>query len=84
MKLNAEPAVALAGALTAKCVTAAALTVIEFDVPVIDELTVSVAVIVWLPAVVSVAENVPEPLVRVESAGSVDEASELVKCTVPA
>ena len=46
MKLNAEPAVAEAGALTVKCVAAAALTVMLLDVPVIEELTVSVAVMV--------------------------------------
>ena len=45
----ALPAVALAGALTTKCVAAAALTVTAPLVPVIELVTVSVAVIVWLP-----------------------------------
>ncbi len=46
--------------------------------------TVSVAVIDWVPAVSSVAEKVPVPLVRVALAGSVAWASLLVKWTVPA
>jgi len=33
--------------------------------PVIEDVTVSVAVMVWLPAVLSVAENVATPLVKV-------------------
>src|SRR5437763_261190 len=56
------PAVAEAGAATVKCVAAAALTRIVLLVPVIELLLVSVAVIVWLPAVLSVALNVPVPL----------------------
>jgi hypothetical protein len=80
---NAIPAVADAGALTLKCVTAAALTAIGPLVPVIDAVTVSVAVIVWLPAVSSVALNVPTPLVSVEFAGNTAAPSELVKCTIP-
>ena len=58
------------GQLTAKCVAAAALTVMALaagDAAV----AVSVAVIVWLPAVFSVALNVPTPLVSVLLAGSV-------------
>jgi hypothetical protein len=46
VKENAEPAVALAGALTVMCVAAPAETEIVLDVPVVDEDTVSVAVIV--------------------------------------
>jgi hypothetical protein len=79
VKVNALPAVALAGALTAKCVAEAALTAIELDVPVMDEVTVSVAVIVWLPSVTRAALKVPTPLVSVESAGSVDPPSLEVK-----
>ena len=75
VKLKAVPAVADAGADTAKCVAAAALTAIAFDVPVIDGVTVSVAVIVWFPGVFNVAENVPVPFVTVESAGSTATAS---------
>ena len=84
VKLNALLAVADDGAATVKCVAAAADTAIEFDVPVIEEVTVSVAVMVWLPAVFSVAENVPTPLVKVESAGNTAAPSVLVKRTVPA
>ena len=64
--------------------TAAAPTLMVFEVPVIDDVTVSVAVIVWLPVVFRVAENVPVPLDSVEFAGSTACASVLVKCTVPA
>ena len=74
----------LAGALTAKCVAAAALTVMLPLVPVIEEVTVSVLVIVCVPAVFSVALKVPVPLVNVEFAGSVALPSVLVKCAVPA
>ena len=63
--------------------SAVAITVIGFDVPVIDALTVSVAVIVGFPAVLSVAENVPVPFVSVEFDGSTACASLLVKCTIP-
>ena len=82
--MKAVPDVAEAGAETVKCVAAADETAICFEVPVIEELTVSVAVMVRLPAVFSVAENVPVPLVKVESAGNVAAPSLLVKCTVPA
>jgi len=51
--------------------------------PVIEGVTVSVAVMVWLPAVFSVAENVPIPPVNCAFAGRVACASLLVKCTVP-
>ena len=53
--------------------------------PVILEVTLSVAVIVWAPALMSVAENVRWPFVKVESAGSTtpEDVSLLVKCTVP-
>ena len=85
VRLNGVPAVAVAGALTAKCGPA-----VEADTPIvpleldIDDVTVSVAVIVWLPAVARVAEKVPTPLVSVTLAGSTAAASVLVKCTVPA
>ena len=46
VKVNAEPAVAVAGAATVKCEAAAAFTVMLFDVPEIDAVIVSVAVIV--------------------------------------
>jgi len=59
------------------------MTFIALDGPVIEGVTVSVAVMVWLPAVFSVAEKVPVPLVNVAFAGKVACASLLVKCTVP-
>jgi hypothetical protein len=59
------------------------LTVMVAVDPVIDGVTVSVAVTVQAPAVFSVTGKVPVPLVRVASAGSVAALSELVKCTVP-
>ena len=63
---------------------AAALTAMVLLVPVIELVTVSVAVIVWLPAVFRVALKVPAPLVRVLLAGRVAWPSLLVKWTVPA
>ena len=79
MKLNAVPPLADDGGETVRCVAGALETTIEFEVPIIDEVTVSVAVIVRLPAVLSVAENVPTPLVKVESAGRTANPSLLVK-----
>ena len=81
--LIAVPAVAVLGALTKKCVAAAALTEIELVVPVIELVTVSVAVTVCAPAVFNVTENMPTPLVSVPFAGRVARPSVLVKCTVP-
>ena len=52
-------------------------------VPVILLETVSVAVMVWLPAVLSVILNVPTPLVSVEVLGSTAWPSLLVKWMVP-
>ena len=68
---------------TVKSGVATALTVIAPEVPVIDPVTVSVAVIALLPTVFSVAENVPTPFVSVEFAGNTAAPSVLVKCTVP-
>ena len=56
---------------------------ITLEVPVIEGVTVSVAVIVWPPSVSSVAEKFPTPFVTGESAGSAAWVSVLVKCTVP-
>ena len=81
--LIAVPAVSVLGALTEKCVAAAALTEIELVVPVMALLTVSVAVTVCAPAVLRVTENVPTPLVSVPFAGKVARPSVLVKWTVP-
>jgi len=76
--------VTAAGAATRRWVAAAGFTAIALLVPVIEALTESVAVIVRLPEVLSVALNVPTPLVSVELAGNVAAGSELVKWTVPA
>jgi hypothetical protein len=54
------------------------------EVPVREAVTVSVALIVWLPEVFSVAEKDPVPFASFESAGSTALASELEKWTVPA
>ena len=59
-------------------------TVITFEVPVIVVVTVSVAVMVWLPAVFKVAGNVPLPFVNVVFAGNTASGSVLVKCAIPA
>src|SRR6516225_3879488 len=61
----------------------AAFTVIPPWVPVIVDVTVSVAVIDCVPTVLRVALKEPVPLVSVESAGRVAWPSLLVKCTVP-
>ena len=53
------------------------------DVPVIDGVTVSVAVMVWLPAVSRVAEKVPVPELSVVLAGRIACGSLLVKAAVP-
>ena len=83
VKLKAVPAVALLGALTLKCVAAAALTATALLAPVIEMVTVSVAVSAWLPAVLRVALKVPVPFVSVLSLGRTAWPSLLVKCTVP-
>ena len=82
-KLKALPAVALLGALTLKWVAAAALTAMALLAPVIEVETVSVAVSVWLPAVVSVVLKLPAPLVSVLLLGNPAWPSVLVKCTMP-
>ena len=85
--LMGTPAVAEEGRLTTKCVAALAFTVIVPEVPVIEGVTVSVAVTVWLPAVTRVKPliKVPTPAVRVKLGGRMTPAPEsvLVKCTVP-
>ena len=81
--LNAAPTVAVEGAETEKCVATGALTVIVPEVPVMDPVTVSVAVMVCGPLVFSVAEKVLTPAVSVEFNGKAAAPSLLVKCTVP-
>jgi hypothetical protein len=56
-------------------------TLILALVPLIDEVTTSVALSVCVPTVASEAENVPLPLVNPASAGSVARLSVLVKWT---
>ena len=51
--LKATPAVCGVGAVTRNLLAAAALMTMALLVPVIDGVTVSVAVMVWLPAVTS-------------------------------
>jgi hypothetical protein len=65
VKVKLLPATVAAGALTIKCDAAAALTAIALLAPVMLLVVLSVAVSVWLPAVVKVTLNVPTPLVRV-------------------
>jgi hypothetical protein len=84
VKLNAVPAVALLGAATLNCVALAAETLMAPETPVTPAALASVPVIVWLPAVFSVALNVPTPFVSVLFAGKTACASVLVKWTEPA
>ena len=79
VKLNAVPLVAVVGAESVKCLAGPLETTIAAEVPVIEGVVVSVPVIVWLPAVTSVPENVPAPLVNVAFTGNVADPSELVK-----
>ena len=58
-------------------------TSIGFEVPVIDAVPVSVAVMAWLPTVFSVAEKFPVPFIRDPFAGSDAWGSVLVKWIVP-
>ena len=53
------------------------------EVPVIELVSLSFAVMVLFPVVTKVAWKVPVPLISVESAGSFAFESVLVKCTVP-
>jgi hypothetical protein len=50
--------------------SAKALTLTGLELPVIEEVTLSVAVIVWLPAAVGVADSILAPDSNVESAGT--------------
>jgi len=59
---------------------AAAVTAIKFEVPVMECVTVSVAVTVWVPGVSSVTGKLPDPLA---SAGRMALPSVLVKWNVP-
>ena len=85
MTLWLAPAiVGLGKPVTLRCVAAPGFTTMPDWVPVIDPVTVSVAVIVRVPTVLRVTAKVPTPLVRVPLEGSVAAPSELVIATVPA
>jgi len=60
-----------------------AVTLMWLEVPLMEDVTVSVAVMVWLPAVSKVSWNVPALDCRVASAGRIATPSELEMCTVP-
>jgi hypothetical protein len=62
---------------------AGARTSIEEEVPVTEAVSVSVAVMVWLPSVFNVPGKVPVPFAKVEFTGSSAWPSVLVKLTVP-
>ena len=81
VKLNALPAVGDAEEI--RRWVAAGLTKIAGELPVVELVTVSVAVMVWLPAVLSVAVNVRVPLESDELTGRVADPSLEVKWTVP-
>ena len=83
VKLKAAPTVALLGALTLKCVAAAALTAMALLVPVSEPIVVSVTLILSLPAVFNVALKVPVPLVSVLLAGRTAWPSLLLKWAAP-
>ena len=82
VKLKAVPVATLLGTLKVK-LAAGPLTEIEFDVPAMEAVTVSMAVIVWPPKDLNVTEKLPTPLIILESAGRIAWASVLVICTVP-
>ena len=75
--------VALAGAEMTNCEAAAAVTLTAPLAPVSELLEVSVAVIVWLAAVLKVIWNVAVPLIKVALAGKTAAGSVLVIWTVP-
>ena len=61
---------------------AVAVTAIEFEVPVMEDVAMSVAVTVWVPAVSSVTWK-PPPFCSVALAGRTALLSVLVMWTVP-
>ena len=79
VKLKGTLLVAPDGAATSSLEAAAAFTVMPVLEPVIDEDTVSVAVMDCDPAVFNVKLKLPTPFVRVVSDGSDAWLSELVK-----
>ena len=83
VRLNATLVVAAEGAVTTSFEAAAAVTVSAFEMPVMDAVTVSVAVKVCDPEVLKVTETVPNPLASNVFAGNTAWESELVNFTVP-
>ena len=81
MRLKAEPADTLAGALMTNLLAAAGLTAIPDWVPVMPPVRVLAAVIDWAPAVFRVALNVPVPLLRRVRPGKAAWPSLLLKRT---
>ena len=79
MMSAAVPNSGIVGVGVAVGVGAGVETIMVALVPVIELLTVSVAVTVWEPAVSKVTENVPTPLVRVELEGKTAALSVEVK-----
>jgi hypothetical protein len=71
------------GALIIKCVAALLKTLIEVDVPLIEDAAESVAVMVVLAIIFSVAEKAPVPFVSVELGGKTACRSVLEKRVVP-
>ena len=75
---------AVEGAETKNRTVGPGLTVMLFDVPVMEEVTVSVAVMVWVPACLFATLKVPAPLMSVESPVALTKpGSVLVRWTVP-
>jgi len=83
MKLREARVVVPLGALIIKCVAALLMTLIEVDAPLIEDAAESVAVMVVLAIIFSVAEKVPAPFVSVELGGKTACRSVLEKCVVP-
>ena len=85
VKFPAAPAVTGDGKPATRSVLAVAgLTVMPVWLPVMVDVTESVAVSDCAPAVFKVAVKEPVPLVSMELAGGTAWPSVLVKCTVPA
>ena len=85
VKVTKCPAAADDAAETLKCVAGAGATVSAGDAPVMLVKVMSLTLKVWLPVVISVAVNTPEPVVKGRFAGSttLGLVSEVAKCTVP-
>jgi hypothetical protein len=78
-----EATVPVGGAPEVMASAGEAVTAIEFVVPLMEGVTVSVAVTVWLPGVSSVTRKPREALGSVTLTGRRAAPSELVMWTVP-